>query len=152
MKLNLTLNELELGSTLIGGSKDRRIEISHAAARREPFAITPIRLRDGSKRISAVATTGEVNETPRGPEIKFKPIWCRLFEVYSTPKDKLTRVVCEFEFGKYMIDSNGQWKGDRSQSSTSCRGGPWQAVRSTTHRRSRISLDRIHTEKFLSNG
>lgn len=107
VKLNLTLQEIELGSTLIGGSKDRRLEIEHSARRREPFAIVPVRLRDGSRTISAIATTGEVTETARGPEIKFKPIWCRLFEVYSTPKDKLTRVVCEFDFGKYMVDMNG---------------------------------------------
>jgi hypothetical protein len=105
--INLSLSELESGSTLIGGAKDRRLEIEHQARRREPLAISPIRSRDGSKTYSAIAPTGEVDETPRGPIIKFRPIWCRLFTINSMFKNSLTRLACEFDFGKYIIDVNG---------------------------------------------
>lgn len=112
MKLGLTLNDLERGSVLVGGSNDRKNEAMHSAKNRDPFTINPVRLRDGSKKIAAIAPTGEVNETARGPEIKFRPVWCKLFTVNSMPNNKLARIVCEFEHGKYMIDRAGARKVD----------------------------------------
>lgn len=99
------LSELEKGSVMIGGSKDRQLTILSEGGRREPFAIVPITDREG-RRISAIATTG-AEMRPSGVELTFRPIWSRVFLTCAAKKDTVTALVCEFEFGKYWIDLNG---------------------------------------------
>lgn len=105
MRITVTLSELEKGSVIIGGAKDRQLTILSEGGRREPFAIIPITDREG-KIISAIATTG-AEMRPSGVELMFRPIWSRVFITCAAKKDTVTAFVCEFEFGKYWIDVNG---------------------------------------------
>ncbi len=105
MRITVTLTELESGSVIIGGAKDRRMQIEMDAKRREPMAISPVRDREG-KTISAIATV-DAQMSPSGLKLIFRPVWSRIFLTCAAKKDTVTALVCEFEFGKYWVDNNG---------------------------------------------
>ncbi len=111
MRLTLTLPEIERGWAVITGKKERQLDISRMARAREPFACAPVRTHDG-KIVAAVVPTGEVIDQIKGTEIKFRAAWCKTFLICAMRKNTLTRIVCEFEFGKYWIDSEGVRKAE----------------------------------------
>ncbi len=111
MRLTLTLPEIERGWAVITGKKDRQIDIARMAKAREPLACSPVRMHD-SKIVAAIVPTGEVIDQIKGIEIKFRPAWCKTFLICAMRKDTITSLVCEFEFGKYWIDTAGVRKAD----------------------------------------
>ena len=102
MRLSILLPELERGMTIQGGPKDRQLDLTVMANRREPVAIRPVTNHD-RKVISAVLLT-ECIPHRNEVELKFRPIWCRLFTLCSSTKDKILALVIETENGKYWID------------------------------------------------
>jgi hypothetical protein len=107
IRLTLTLPELEQGWSVQNGIRERITEIKFMAERKEPVAITPIHNHD-RKVISAVLLTDFLDlgkETSM--QIKFRPIWCKLFTVCSYTKDTLLALVCEFEAGQFWVDHEG---------------------------------------------
>jgi hypothetical protein len=107
MRLTVILPELEQGYSIQNGPRDRIMELSFTAGRKEPVAIYPIDNHDG-KVISAVLLTETTDlGSLTSIRIKFRPIWCKLFTVCSYTKDTLLAVVCEFETGQFWVDHTG---------------------------------------------
>lgn len=100
---------------MITGRKDRQLDIERMARNRVLLPCAPVRTHDG-KTIAAIMPTGEVNIESKGTEIKFRPVWVKTFLVCAIRKDTLTRLACEFEFGKYLIDIEGAHKADLTMS------------------------------------
>jgi hypothetical protein len=107
MRLTLILPELEQGYSIQSGPKERIMELKFMADRKEPISITPVSNHD-RRIISAVLLTDSVDlgkETSM--QIKFRPIWCKVFTVCSYTKDTLLALVCEFETGQFWVDHDG---------------------------------------------
>jgi len=107
MKLSLGLAELERGFSVQAGPKERQLDLAVMANRKEPIAITPVTNHD-RKVISAVLLT-EAVAYGRETEIKFRPIWCRIFTVFATKptktaKERLAAVVVQTDKGQYWLD------------------------------------------------
>lgn len=102
MKLTITLSELERGVSIQGGPKDRQLDLAVMANRREPVAIRPV-VNHERKIISAVLLTG-ADSRKNEVELRFRPIWCKLFTLCSSTKDKLVAIILETEQGQYWID------------------------------------------------
>lgn len=107
IRLTLILPELEQGYSIQNGIRERIAELKFMAERKEPVAIVPVSNHD-LKVISAVLLTDTVDlgkET--SVQIKFRPIWSKVFTVCSYTKDTLLAVVCELEAGQFWVDHDG---------------------------------------------
>lgn len=107
IRLSLILPELEQGYSVQNGIRERITELKFMAERKEPVAIVPVGNHDG-RVISAVLLTDTVElgkET--SVQIKFRPVWSKVFTVCSYTKDTLLAVVCELESGQFWVDLDG---------------------------------------------
>jgi hypothetical protein len=109
VRLTISSLELENGYCVQTGSKARITELHHLTMGKMPVAIVPV-LHMNGKMISVVRLTEMgIDRVGKGTslDIKFRPVWCRLYTLYSMKKDTLLAVICEFDFGKYWIDDSG---------------------------------------------
>lgn len=102
MRLTISLPELDRGVSIQGGPRDRQLDLAVMATRHEPVAIQPVTNHD-RKVISAVLLT-EANTTKKEVELKFHPIWCKIFTLCSSTKDKLLALVIETDKEQYWVD------------------------------------------------
>jgi len=108
MRLTITIDELQKGSSVQTGTQERIRDLEHCSRRGEPIAIHPLRLHD--KLIGAVLLSREgVHHGSHGRimEIFFRPIWCKCFRLCSMKADQLLALILEVEDGKkYWIDDH----------------------------------------------
>jgi hypothetical protein len=108
MRLTVTLPELEKGYSLQHGPKERILELGFMAERKEPVAIVPVSDHD-YRIISAVLLTEAVGIKETSVKILFRPIWCRIFTLWSNTHDKLSALVCQFSDQQIWVDDAG-WR------------------------------------------
>ena len=101
IRLPLSLPELERGASIQVGPKDRLLDLDMMANRGEPIAIRPVTNHD-RKIISAVLLTESIRRKSE-VEIRFRPIWSKIFTLCSSTIDKLLALIIETPSGKYWI-------------------------------------------------
>lgn len=102
MRLTISRAELDSGASVQVGPKDRMLDLDMMANRHEPVAIRPVTNHD-RKVISAVLLTEGLRHG-KEVEIKFRPIWCKVFTLCSSTKDKLLALIIETADGQYWIN------------------------------------------------
>jgi hypothetical protein len=109
MRLSLSLLELEQGWSVQTGPTDRIVDIGMLAHKRETVSIVPLTDHD-HRIISIIRLIDDVVQTsPTSCQIKFRPVWCRVFTLCSAKKNSLLALLCEFTDRKYWVNNQG-WK------------------------------------------
>lgn len=104
MRLTISLPELDRGVSIQGGPKDRQLDLAVMANRREPVAIRPVTNHD-RRVISAILLTDAITSKSE-IELKFRPIWSKVFTLCSSSKDKILALILETDQGQFWIDGD----------------------------------------------